>query len=50
VARKYIDPDNLYVVLSGDAKEIGGKLKRFGRVEVVGENSAAGSIKNVKKT
>ncbi len=50
VARKYIDPDNLYVVLSGDAKEIGGKLKRFGRVEVVGEERAAGSTKKVKNS
>lgn len=34
VARKYIHPDRLFIVLSGDAGQIAGKLKKFGRVEV----------------
>lgn len=35
VARKYISPDNLCIVLSGDAGQISGKLKKFGHVEIV---------------
>ncbi len=34
VARKYIHPEKLFIVLSGDAKSIVTKLKKFGRVEV----------------
>ena len=34
VARKYIRPENLAIVLSGNSKEIAEKLRRFGRVEV----------------
>jgi predicted Zn-dependent peptidase len=33
-AKKYIHPDNLYFVLSGNANEIKVKLKRFGEVRI----------------
>ncbi len=34
-ARKYIKPDRLSVVLSGNSKEIGNKLGKFGEIEIV---------------
>lgn len=49
VARKYIDPDNLYIVLSGDANEIGGKLKRFGRASIIEEDRAASPVRKNRK-
>jgi zinc protease len=50
VARKYIDPDNLYVVLSGDARKIASKLKRFGRVEILEEDGAARPVQKHKQS
>ncbi len=35
VAKKYIHPDRLSIVLSGSSKEIAGKLKKFGEVAVL---------------
>ncbi len=34
VARKYIDPDKLQIVVVGDAKKIADTLKQFGKVEI----------------
>ncbi|HQT90832.1 MAG TPA: insulinase family protein, partial [Candidatus Kryptobacter bacterium] len=34
VARKYVNPENMAIVLSGASKEIAGGLKKFGRVEI----------------
>lgn len=50
VARKYIDPANLYFVLSGDAAQIRGKLERFGRVEVSNANGRKGKEKQDSKS
>ncbi|MGH2574096.1 MAG: M16 family metallopeptidase, partial [Ignavibacteria bacterium] len=33
-AKKYIHPDNLYIVLSGDSKNIKNKLTKFGKVKI----------------
>ncbi len=33
-AKKYIHPENVYIVVSGDSKAIKEKMKRFGNVEV----------------
>lgn len=33
-AKKYIHPDNLYIVLSGNSKEIKGRMMKFGDVKI----------------
>ncbi len=50
VARKYIHPEDLAIVLSGDSKEIGEKLAKFGRVRVSGRNGAAAVPNEITKS
>lgn len=50
VARKYIHPEDLAIVLSGDSKEIGEKLAKFGRVRVSGQNGAAAVLHEITKS
>ena len=33
-ARKYINPDNIYIIISGNSKDIKEKMKKFGDVEI----------------
>ncbi len=40
VANKYIDPENLSIVLSGNSREIASRMKRFGEVEVRDSNGS----------